>query len=430
MINKIINKFKNSAIAKNSIWMIATTVAHMIISLFLNMVVARYLGVTNYGILNYGISFINFFSGICTLGLGTITIKYLVNEKENHGQIIGTCILMRLVSSFISIILITTLVFILKGNEQLILISTFLQSLTLIFDSFNTINLWYQYKLQSKYTAIISFISYIFVVIYKLILVFSKKSIVWFAFSNCLSSIIIAILLVFTYFKNGGARFKICISKGKEMLKQSYHFIISSLMVAIYAQTDKIMIGSMIDDIAAVGLYSVSTTIVSLWSFLPTAIIDSFKSSLLEMKKVSYEKYILRLKQLYSIIIWLSILYTIFIFVFGKYIILILYGSEYLGGLASLKVVIFSVMFSFVGVIREFWLVCEGKQKYAKWFALTGIIFNVVLNSVLIPTMGIVGAAIATAITQFATGVIAPLLFKDTKEAVKHFICGLIFKYN
>lgn len=430
MINKIINKFKNSAIAKNSIWMIATTVAHMIISLFLNMVVARYLGVTNYGILNYGISFINFFSGICTLGLGTITIKYLVNEKENHGQIIGTCILMRLVSSFISIILITTLVFILKGNEQLILISTFLQSLTLIFDSFNTINLWYQYKLQSKYTAIISFISYIFVVIYKLILVFSKKSIVWFAFSNCLSSVIIAILLVFTYFKNGGASFKICISKGKEMLKQSYHFIISSLMVAIYAQTDKIMIGSMIDDIAAVGLYSVSTTIVSLWSFLPTAIIDSFKSSLLEMKKVSYEKYILRLKQLYSIIIWLSILYTIFIFVFGKYIILILYGSEYLGGLASLKVVIFSVMFSFVGVIREFWLVCEGKQKYAKWFALTGIIFNVVLNSVLIPTMGIVGAAIATAITQFATGVIAPLLFKDTKEAVKHFICGLIFKYN
>ena len=102
MIKKIINKFKKSKIVKNSLWMISATVIQMILSLFVNIVVARYLGTTNYGILNYGLSFINFFMGICTLGLNSIVIKYLVNEKNNQGEIIGTCIIMRIISSIIS----------------------------------------------------------------------------------------------------------------------------------------------------------------------------------------------------------------------------------------------------------------------------------------------------------------------------------------
>lgn len=60
MINKIINKIKYSKIVRNSSWMIFSTVIKMIISLFINMIVARYLGVSNYGIINYGLSFINF----------------------------------------------------------------------------------------------------------------------------------------------------------------------------------------------------------------------------------------------------------------------------------------------------------------------------------------------------------------------------------
>lgn len=430
MIKKIKTKLKNSKIARNSMWMIIATIIKMIISLFINMIVARYLGVTNYGIINYGLSFINFFTGVCTLGLGTITIKYLINEKDNQGEIMGTCIAMRLASSIVSVFLISIIVFILKSNDQTIIIATFLQSLALIFESFTVIEWWYQYKLQSRYTSIIIFIAYVCMAIYKLILVYFKKNVLWFSFSNCISSIIIALLLVSIYRKNNSPKFSFSLSKAKVLLSESYHFILSSLMVAIYAQTDKVMIGSMTNNIADVGLYAVSTTIVSLWSFLPTAIINSFKPAILEIKRVSYDKYKSKLKQLYAIIIWLSLAYTLFILILGKPIVLILYGNEYLASLPTLKIAIFGVMFSFVGVIREFWLVCEGKQKYAKWFAIVGVIVNITLNTTLIPIMGITGAAIATAITQVSTALIAPLFFKETRESINYFICGLIFKFN
>jgi len=77
------------------------------------------------------------------------------------------------------------------------------------------------------------------------------------------------------------------------------------------------------------------------------------------------------------------------------------------------------------------WLiVCEGKQKYAKWFAIVGVVTNILLNVILIPIMGITGAAIATAMTQIATALIAPLFFKEVREAVKDFACGLFFKFQ
>ncbi|MBQ9833924.1 MAG: flippase [Bacilli bacterium] len=430
MVKSIIERFKNSKIIKNSIWMILATIIQMFISLFLNIFIARYLGANNYGVINYGLSFVNFFASVCTLGLNTIVIKYLVTEKENQGQIIWTCILLRIISSIISIMLILIVIVFLKGYDQLILITTFLQSITLIFDSFSIINLWYQSKLESKYTAVVTFIAYIVMALYKIILLIAKKNVIWFAASHCVSSLVTSILLIILYKKHNGQKFSFSLPKGKELLKQSYHFIISGLMVAVYAQTDKIMIGSMIKDISAVGYYSVATTVVSLWSFIPTAIINSFQPNILETKKVDSNSYEKKLVQLYTIVIYLSILYTLFILVFGRLLVLILYGNEYLPAVVSLKIAIIGCLFSFVGVIREFWLICENKQKYAKWFALIGVITNIVLNFIMIPFLGIEGAAIATTITQIMTGLFAPLFFRDTRLAFKHFLKALIFQYQ
>ena len=144
---------------------------------------------------------------------------------------------------------------------------------------------------------------------------------------------------------------------------------------------------------------------------------------------IKINNYKLKLKELYSIIIWLSILYTLFIFFCGKYLVLLLYGNDFLGGVDSLKIAIFGVTFSYIGCVREVWLVCEGKQKYAKWFSFIGAVLNIILNLILIPKYGIIGAAIATMITQIVTAIIVPLLFKDTKECVAHILDGLFLRF-
>lgn len=429
MIKRITNKLKNSITAKNSIWMISATIIQMIISLFINRVVANYLTINDYGVLNYSISFVTFFTSFCNLGLSSIIIKELINNKKKNGELLGTSIVMRLTSSLISTLVIIILIFILKGNSKEIIICAVLQSLALFFDSFNIINLWFQSIYKSKVVAIIGLITYLIVAAYKIFLVLTGKLVYWFAFANSLTSIIIAIMLIIIYFKHNGQKFSFNVKTAKYLLKNSYHFILSGLMIAIYAQTDKIMIGSMIKDISLVGIYSVATTIVNLWSFVPNSIITAYNPSIVSAKNTSYELYIKRVKQLYSIILWASILYAVFITIFSKLIITILYGTKYLAASTSLSISVWGVMFSFAGVVREIWLVNENKQKFSKWFALIGAIVNVILNIIMIPLLGIVGAAIATCITQIMVGLIGNLFFKETRINFKYMIDGLFFKF-
>ena len=202
---------------------------------------------------------------------------------------------------------------------------------------------------------------------------------------------------------------------------------ISGLMVAVYAQMDKIMLGKMLDTYT-VGLYSVGIYICSLWNFIPDSMIASLRPGVMEAKKVSEEIYRKKLKQMYALIIWISILYAACVCIFSKYIILILYGKEYLGARTPLMIAVWYCGFSLMGSARDVWIICEGHQKYSKWFALIGAVTNFGLNLLLIPRIGMIGAAIATLTTQIMTGFIVTLFFKNTRENNKFLIEAFMLK--
>ena len=429
MIKRVIQKLTKSEVTKNSVWLIAERIIQMLLSLVVNRIVAEYLQPTNYGTLSYAASIVAFFASICTLGLDAIIINEIVNKRDEQGEILGTSIFMRIISSLLSMILIVIVVMFLNPNNKEILIITILQALTLIFDAFNVINIWYQSKLKSKYTAMIAFVVYIIVVLLKVYFVFAKKQLIYFALANTLTTVLTMIFTYMLYIKQKGPRLKVDKQRIKPLLKQSYHFILSGLMIAIYAQTDKVMIGKMLTDMSAVGLYSVAITITSLWNFIPAAIITSFRPVIIEVKLVSYDKYIKRLKQLYSLILWINIAYALGVTIFADIIIKLLYGEAYMGAKIPLLFAVWSGGFSYIGVARDIWFVSEGLQGYSTKISIVGCLTNVVLNLLLIPEFGIVGAAIATTITQICTGFISTLLFKKTRINSKYILQALLFKF-
>ena len=77
----------------------------MVISLFVGMITARYLGPANYGVLNYTASFTAFFTPLCTLGFNGVIVKELISNKGKQGEIIGTAIVFRFFSSLASLFL-------------------------------------------------------------------------------------------------------------------------------------------------------------------------------------------------------------------------------------------------------------------------------------------------------------------------------------
>ena len=61
--------------------------------------------------------------------------------------------------------------------------------------------------------------------------------------------------------------------QAKYLLKNSYPFIWANLLVTIYTQMDRIMVGTLVGD-AQTGIYSAAMTIANLWIFIPNALID------------------------------------------------------------------------------------------------------------------------------------------------------------
>ncbi len=428
MIEKIKELLKSKSI-KNSGWIIGDQVFEMGLQLIVGMITARYLGPANYGTLSYTASFVTFFTSIATLGMDGVVIKKLIDHPDEEGLYLGSSMVFRIISSILSIISVSIIVFILNPAEELKVILVFVQSIQLTFKAIKVLESWFQRHLLSKYSSIGSMLSCVVVSAYKIYLLATGKSVIWFAFSNSVTEAVIVLVMWISYKKVGGQKLSYSFKVGKEILHESYHFIISGLMVAIYSQMDRVMIGQMIDD-TAVGLYSVATTIVGMWIIIPTAVINSFQPIVMEAKHSGNEKlYITRLEQLYSAIIWMCIIVSIGVGLLAKPIIHILYGEAYLGAANSLKIAIWYETFAMIGSARGIWILCENKNKYVKYFFLIGTIVNLILNAVLIPIYSIEGAAFATLITQIVTSLIAPLLFKETRIHTKLVLDSFTLKW-
>lgn len=412
---------------KNAGWLIGGKVAQMVLSLFVGVLSARFLGPSNYGLISYANALIAFFMSLCTLGINSVIVKELIDHPDEEGKTLGSAIFFRLVSSFCSVILAVTVSFIIDFGQWETIIVVALCSVSLIFHAFDTINYWFQSKYNSKVTAIATFTAYVATAGYKIVLLILKKSVFWFAFATSVDYIVLGIVLIIAYKKNGGAKFSVSFKRGKDILSRSYHYILSGLMVSIYGHTDKLMLKQMLDE-AQVGYYATATAICAMWTFVLSAIIDSMYPTIVKAFKKEQKLFEKRNRQLYAIVFYVSVFVSVCFLLLGHFVIKILYGDEFMPAVMPLKIVTWYTAFSFLGVARSAWMVCNNKQKYLKYMYIPAIIINVGLNFLFIPPMGAAGAALASLITQVFTSIILPMFIKDLRPNAKLMLEAIILK--
>lgn len=420
-------KIAKNGTVQNVSWLVIGRIVHMLLSFLMSLLTARYLGPSNYGLINYATAYATFFTSLCTLGINAVIVKNFIDKPSEEGETLGTTLVLRLISSFLSLCTISGIVAVIDRNEFITLLVVVLYCSSLVFQTFDTFNYWFQSKLRSKYYAIATMISYTVASAYRLVLLMLGKSVQWFAVANAIDYCIVAVLL-FLFFKlNHGPKLSFSIKKAKELLGISYNYILSGMMVAIYGATDKLMIKQMLDE-TAVGYYSLAASISTMWTFLLSAIIDSLKPTIMRYHNENRIYYEMTNRRLYAIVFYLSLFASLGIAVIAPVFISILYGEEYLSAVAPLRIVVWYVAFSYLGVARDSWVVCEGKQKYLKYLYLGSALLNVVLNFILIPIIGVCGASLASLLTQFSTIFVFPMLIKDMRPNVKLIFEAIILK--
>lgn len=406
-------------VASNSIWLLLESVIIMLISLVIGVISARFLGPNNYGLINRFIPYISLANSICTFGMQSIITRKISRAQtaEIEAKTIGSAIRFRFFLSWVAVLLINIYAFFVSQDEGTYMFWISLaQSVSLLFNAYEIFTYWFHAKLKSKYLTIATVATSVLVGGWKIVLLVVQADVIFFAVSTTLQSCLMLVFVI-VFFK---INFKEKLQSDREttrlLIKDSYHMLLTSLGVAIYGQVDKIMIGVQLGNIE-LGYYTAAYTLATLWYFIPQALSNSMRSVIYNSSDDS-TNYSKKIRFLYLVTLILGVIAGIGFQVLGGFCIRLLYGDEYLGAKAILQVLGWVGVWANIGTVKSIWLVGKGLQKYTKYFTLLGALLNIVLNAILISSIGLVGAAIATLVSQLCVQVVFPLFFKECRGAV------------
>lgn len=405
---------KENRVFNNAKWIVVCKFAQSVLQMIVGMISARYLGPSNYGLISYAASVAAFAIPIMRLGFDATLVREYVEAPDNEGEIAGTSVALNIMSGIASMIGVIGFSVATNINDRTTIIVCGLYSLSLIFAAAEMIQYWFQYKLLSKYSSVIMLGSYFVVSAYKIFLLITQKSVYWFAVTHSIEYGLIALCLFAAYYKQGG-KLSFSWTLAKRMLISSKHYILAALMLVVIQNTDRIMLTMMIGE-AENGFYSAAVTAVGIFQFVYTAIVDSCRPVILEGRKIEKASYLRNLTRLYSLTLYLSLAQSIVFTVLGKIIIRILYGSEYLAAVPVLRILVWYLAFSIMGTVRNVWILAEQKQKCLWIINLSGAMFNILLNILLIKPLGACGAAIASLMTQIFANFIFGFIWTPLRE--------------
>ncbi len=408
------NSYEFERYFKNTFWLFLEKGLRISIGFIVSIYLARYLGPTQYGTLNYSLSFVYLFYALATLGLDQIVVKSVIDHPESKDKILATSFWLRIIGSLLAVILIGIIIQ-WTPNDLLTKGMILIIASGMIFQSFNIIDLYFQSQVLSRHVVLVQIIQVIFSAALKLLFIAWNADLIWFAIAIFIDNMTLAAGLLFIYSKReGGLKLELWdFDQAVQLLKRVLPLILAILAVTFYMRIDQILIKEMLG-VKEVGIYAICVQLCEIWNIIPAVLASSLFPALIKIKKTDLELYKRRIQNFYDFLVILSVIIIIPILIFADNIIEIFFGKAYISSIYPLRIYILGNIFSFLGIASSYWRINENLEKITFYISLAAAVINIILNLLFIPIWGISGAALAMLITLFFNSYLADLLFKST----------------
>jgi len=430
--NFLEEKVRNSSnlrrIIPNIGWLFFDKIVRMGIGLFVGVWVARYLGPEQFGLLSYALAFVALFSAVASLGLDGIVIRNIVRDPSSRDETLGTVLILKFSGAILAIILVLTSISFLRRGDVLTFWLVAIISSGMIFQSFDAIDFWFQSQVKSKYIVYARNAAFIIIAGIKVLLIIRKAPLVAFAYAGAVEVALASAGLVLAYMATGNhiAALRGSFSRARTLFKDSWPLIFSGIMMLVYLRIDQVMLGQMVGD-AEVGIYSAAVRLAEVWYFIPIAICSSIFPSIVEAKQVNENLFYSKLQKLYNLMVFVGYLVAVPVTFAGSWLVTSLYGSAYLKAGPMLSVLIWAGVFVNLGVARSSFLTAMNWTKVQFFTVALGCVVNVVLNYLLIPAYGGMGAVIASCIAYWTAAHGACFVYKPLHKTGFMLTKALVF---
>jgi PST family polysaccharide transporter len=271
----------------NTFWLLADNIIRMGVGLLVGVWIARYLGPTQFGILNYSIAFVALFSTFATLGLDSIVVRNLVRDPACKDEILASAGALKLAGGLATVLLAVGSILVLRPEDTLVHWMVGIIAAGTVFQSLDTIDFWFQSRIESQYTVYAKNSAFLIISVIKIILLLLSAPLIAFAWAGLVEIVLGSIGLLVVYRQKGYdiKAWRARAALAKSLLTDSWPLIFSGVAISIQAYIDQVMLGEMVGD-AEVGQYSAALRIISVFGFIPMIIQSSVAPAITEAREI------------------------------------------------------------------------------------------------------------------------------------------------
>lgn len=398
-------------------WLFFDKALRLALGLLVGVWVARYLGPTQFGLLNYVMAFVGLFAIFVNFGLENIVVRDLARDPADTEATLGTAALLHLLGAVVAYGLLIAVISHLRPDDALARSVAGLLGLTLFFRVFDVARYWFEAQVLSKYVIRLSSAVLLVLSAVKVWLILTGATLIAFVWVRVVDGAAVGLGTALLFFLHGMPlkRLRAHWDRARTLMRDTWPLFLSGAAQLVYLKIDVVMLGQMADD-TTVGIYSAATWVSEVWYVIPMIIVGSVFPAILAAKKSGEAIYYRRLQQLFDLMVLMSLGLAIPMTFASSLLMIFLFGAPFADAGPVLAVHIWASVFIFLSMASSRWFLAENLQIMLLQRSALGAVANVILNYILIPDYGAIGAAWATVVSYALAALIYDILQRPTRR--------------
>lgn len=394
----------------NSGWLLFDKLARALMGLFVGAWVARYLGPTQFGLLAYVVAFIAMFQAVANLGGDAIVVRDIAQGDDAAPEILGTVMALRLGAGTVCWAAAVACVAVLNPDAPRTILMAAIVGGVLAFQAADTVDLWFQSQSQSRRTVVAKLAAYVLSSGVKVALIISNAPLEAFAAVTAFDAFACAVSLIFAYRQLPTTRtWQVSARRARRLLAESWPFMLSGVSIMVYIRIDQIMVKEMLGD-HALGIYAAALPLSQFWQVIPLTLATSLAPFIAKRKLADEGAYRRALVLTFRACFYLGVATAALTWLVSDLLIRRLFGPAYGDAAAVLNIHAVSNIFCFLGVAHGLWLVNERRFAVRLYGTALAGLTAAGMNFVLLPRVGVAGAAYAAIAAQFVAAFLINLV--------------------
>lgn len=384
------------SLAGNAGWLLAERVTRYAIGFAIGIMVARYLGPDQYGLLNYATAFVGTLAFLSTLGLEQAAVLTLVRDPGSRHELLGTLLLLRLAGGLVMIAVAAAVILAVPPSDCLTPVLIGLISLAQAMQAFDSIDCWFQATMQTRRSFLAKATALLSMTAVRVALVVMHAPVVAFAVVVAVESTLLAIAMLAAYARSGESvsALRPSVAALRSLVAHNWPLMASAAITTFYLRIDQVLLGYLAD-FRSVGMYSVASRIIEATALVPYVFTTAAFPALVRSVELGAAVLEERTQRWLDVMLWSAIALAAPLCLFAPTIVHVLVGATYDQSAQVLALLAWMPVLSFVGAVRLKWLIAQDAFGAALGLEAAACGINLLANVTLIPALGATGAALA-----------------------------------